>query len=993
MALRPRAFAAAGPALRIARRVAGVALAVLAVGGVPGAPARPLVYDAHPAPPVPSDLKDRDGIIDVTVHGAPDGKPIAAAHVRVLAIVDERAYLAGASDTGAEGRAHFAGLPRGESWILADAPGRARGSTRLAIDAGSRGVVIDLPAEHVLDVVARDEVGAPVAGAELEVAATDDPLPIGARTGADGRAHVGRLGVGPWQVTARAGGFDEATGRGKEGEPLGLVLHKLGVITAHVVAEDASPAPGAHVAVAGATLWPARVATADGHGDVRIGGLQAGTYALRATKDDAVSPIEFDIAVGRGDDKQVTLHLARGRFVNALVTEGDAADASPIADARVTLAEGGLSPFPLEATTDRAGRARLGPIAPGGAALGARAEGFVGRGAVAVGDPPPPLTRVALVRAGVLTGRVVDAHGRPIDGATIALVGTDSAGQPIFDDPRRAGFQAAHFDAMLTGPAPLLPAGELGVIAGPVPPIPNAIGAAYAPPSRPGPGAGPAADPWVTRADGTFRASPASPGRVRAIVRHPQYVEAQSDPVTLAPGGEAHVDVVMREGGSLEGRVLDAHDRPAPHARVMVAAVLGNLERATQTADDGSFAFSALPEAVILTASAGPDDEPDARLSIAVPEGGRKDVTIVLPEPRAALPVSVVDERGWPVDAAQVTASSLSPDAWLRATTFTDGHGEASIRKARGLALRVEVRAPSHAPRIVTADGTEDALKIDLMAAEHATGEVLAERGGDPIAGAAITLYTDLGARRARTDAHGGFALADLAPGNARLGVSAPGFAPGARVVTIPDSGGGRAFAIPPFELAVEGSIEGDVVDARGDPVAGARVAKDGVPTWLLVGSTPDSIAVTDAKGRFALRGLPEGTMTLEAYAPGLGRARAEGVRVTSGRSTENVHVVIAPSEEGVGADLSASGSVAVTLGETGAPTAVVVVSVVEASEAERAGIVPGDVLLEVDGAPVAGMQEARARLSGPIAEDVVVALQRGDRTLTVRVAREAVRR
>jgi C-terminal processing protease CtpA/Prc len=84
---------------------------------------------------------------------------------------------------------------------------------------------------------------------------------------------------------------------------------------------------------------------------------------------------------------------------------------------------------------------------------------------------------------------------------------------------------------------------------------------------------------------------------------------------------------------------------------------------------------------------------------------------------------------------------------------------------------------------------------------------------------------------------------------------------------------------------------------------------------------------------------------------------------------------------------------VAVTLGETGAPTAVVVVSVVEASEAERAGIVPGDVLLEVDGARVTGMQEARAKLSGPIAADVVVAVQRGDRRLTLRVAREAVRR
>jgi Carboxypeptidase regulatory-like domain/PDZ domain len=980
---------------RVLRGAALAALVVLGVGGIPGS--RTVSRDGAPRslPDALAALGERDGVLDVTVRSTPEGAPVEGAHLRALAIDDDRAIPAGEADTDARGRAHFDRLPRGEAWILADAKGRARGSTRLAIESGVRAVAIELAAEHTLEVVARDEGGAPVAGAEVEVVAPGDPLPVGGRAGADGRALVGRLGAGPWRATARAPGFEEATAHGKDGETLVLILRKLGGIEAHVAGEDGSPAAEARVAVAGATLWPARVAIADAHGDVRIGSLPAGTYALRATKGDAVSPIEFDVSIGGGDDRRVVLRLARGRFVSARVTDGDAADAPPVPAARVTLAEGGVSPFPLEATTDRAGRARLGPIAAGGAALGARAEGFVARGAVAVGDPPPAEMRVSLVRAGVLTGRVIDSRGRAIDGATIAIVGTDAAGQPIFDDPRRAGFQAAHFEAMLGGPAPLLPAGELGVVAGPVPPVPNAVGAAAlartAPPGRsPAPGA----DPWVTRADGTFRASPASPGRIRAIVRHPQYVEVQSELLTLTPGGEARIDVVMREGGALEGRVLDAHDRPVARARVEVLEARGDLERTTRTAADGSFAFAALPEAVILTATAPDDDQPGARLAIAVPEGGRKEVTVALPEPREALPVTVVDERGWPVASAQITASSLAPDTWLRTTAFSDAHGDATLTKARGLALRVEVRAPSHAPRVVTADGSEDALRIELAAAERVTGEVLAERGREAIVGAVVTLYTELGARRARTGAAGAFALAELAPGSARLGVRAPGFAPSTRVVMVPDSGGRRSLVIPPIELAAEGSVEGDVVDDHGDPVAGARVAKDDVPTWLLVGSTPESIAVTDAAGRFALRGLPEGTLTLEAYAPGLGRARTYGVKVASGRTTDGVHVVLAPSrDEPSGPDVTASGSVAITLGETAAPAAVVVVSVVEGSEAERAGIAPGDVLLEVDGARVAQMPQAREKLSGPIAQDVVLALQRGDRSLTLRVPREAVRR
>ena len=992
----------ARPARPAARALALAALVVLGLGGIPGATSRPLSDElAGPVGPAPPDGvggHERDGAIDVTVRGAPDStsiaRPLPGAHVRALSIVDDRAYLADARDTDAQGHARLAKLPRGDTWLLADAPGRARGSTHLTVDAAPRSVTLDLAPERAFDVAVNDDLGAPVAGAAIEVVAPVDPLPVGARAGDDGRAHVGRLGAGPWHATVRAPGYEDETRLVSDGETLAVVLRKLGAITAHVVGEGAGPAGGARVAIAGATLWPARVAVADAQGDVRIGSLAAGTYALRATREGAVSPTEIDVTLERGQEKDVELRLAAGRFVSVRVTDGDAQDADAIASARVTLAEGGLSPFPLEGTTDRSGRIRLGPVAPGGAALGVRADGFVARGAIAVADPPPAETRVALVRAGSIAGRVLDARGRPVDGATIAIVGTDPTGQPIFDDPRRARFQAAHFDAMLAGPAPLLPGGELGVVPGPVPAIPRAPGASIASSLAAaiagGPGSG---DPWVTRADGTFLVSPASPGRVRAIVRHPEYVEAQSDLVTLAPGGSAQVDVVLRQGGALEGRVLDAHDRPVEGARMLATAADGSFERSTLSASDGTFAFVALPEAILLTATAGSADAPDARLAVSIPDGGRKEVTITLPEPREPLPVTVVDERGYPVDAAQVTASALSPDAWLRTTSFTDKHGEARLARARGLALRVEVRAPSRAPRAVTADGTEDALRIELTPAERATGEVVTERGRDPIPGATVTLYTDLGPRRAVTDARGGFELPELAAGGARLGVRAPGFAPIVRMLTIPDSAGNRAFAIPRIELAAEGSVEGDVVDARGDPVAGARVARDSVPTWVLVGSNPDAIAVTDSAGRFALHQLPEGTTAIEAYAPGLGRARATGVNVVAGRTTDRLHLVVGADDPTAAPEPAASGGVAVTLGETAAPTEVVVVSVVEQSEAERAGIAPGDVVVSVDGAGVDGMGEARAKLSGPIGQDVVVGIRRGEHSLALRVAREAVRR
>jgi C-terminal processing protease CtpA/Prc len=84
---------------------------------------------------------------------------------------------------------------------------------------------------------------------------------------------------------------------------------------------------------------------------------------------------------------------------------------------------------------------------------------------------------------------------------------------------------------------------------------------------------------------------------------------------------------------------------------------------------------------------------------------------------------------------------------------------------------------------------------------------------------------------------------------------------------------------------------------------------------------------------------------------------------------------------------------VAVTLGETAEPKEVVIVAVAESSEAERAGLVPNDVVVEVDGQAVATMKEARQRMSGPLADEAVLKIRRGDNQLVFRVPREAVRK
>jgi hypothetical protein len=993
----------------------GVLVSLLFVASWPGSALRavPPVPVELVAPVVPKEIARRDGVLDVVVHEAAtqnddrspafSGPPIAGARVRAFAILDGRAHAAGDARTDASGLATLRSLPQAEHWIVAEAPGKARASQMVVVVAGARRLDLELGPEHALDVDVKDERGEPVASAEIEVRGSD-PFPVGARTDDHGVARVGRLGEGPYTLVARALGFEEVTKRRLlEGTPVHVVLGKQGALIVEVVAEDGTPVAGARVLLASSGLGSARAAETAKDGKVRIAGLDRGSYALRATSGMKVTPTEIGVILSKGEEKSLRLALAPGLMVTAHVVDAGNDD-DDVRDARVTLAEGGLSPFPLDGVTDKHGRVILGPIPRGPATLSARAEGFVPKAVVRLGEDGESDARaggevkVPLARGGVLIGKITDGRGYAVDVATVRVVGTDLDGMPIDEDPSRWAFREALFTAQLAGPSPLIPAGELGVMPGPVPQIPHgpAVGLSFAPSAGASvPIAEVRGEPWVSGRDGMFRATPVTPGRVRAFVHHPQYVEAMSEVVLVESNKEARVDVVLQRGGLLEGHVVDARGRPVSGAHVTALATHGSFEHMTRTGSDGSFAFAALPDAVtILVAREEDVTTIVARANVSVAEGAKKSIEIALPEPRPSLPVKVTDTHGTGLEAAQISAMSLDPSESLRVTSFTDPRGRAELPSAKGIAVRVEVRAPGRAARIVMTTPDTPELVVELTPAESLTGEVTTRRR-DPVVGADVTLQTESGVRHARTGKDGTFTVGDLSAGPARLRVRAPGRAPDERAVVVEDRGGRRPTELARFELAEEAVVEGTVVDARGNPIAGVRVAKDGVPTYVPVGAASIGVAVTDAKGRFKLGELPDGLVTLEAYAADVGRTRKSDVRVNAGRTTSDVKLVITRGEASSKEPL-ATGGVAITLGETAggleAPE-VVVVAVSEGSEAERAGLETNDILVEVGGAKPASVIDARARLSGPLHDDVFVKVRRGEVVLPLRIAREAVRR
>jgi hypothetical protein len=943
-----------------------------------------------PAPAVPSSAGKRDRALTVIVSSA--GRPVRGATVSVFWERDGSEYFVGSASTDAEGAARVAELPRGHAWVLAESPGLTRVSQAVALEAEVTELRVTLAPEASVAVRVTDERGAPLARATVLVAA-DDPLPFGALTDGKGQALVERLPPAPWTVKASARGYETAERASVSGS-VTVALRRLGSIDVHVKLKNGSNAAGASVAIAGSSLWPARRTLTDAAGRCRIAGLLAGAYDLVATLGNDVSEPLVGYTLERGAEVEVTLVLEPGRFITAIVTDGDGTSPALVPAADVVLTPSGVGSFPLLGRTGTNGRVTLGPIGQGPATLGARADGFVSSALVAV--PPgnkEPLT-LALIRGATLRGDVVDARGFPIGGASIDVVGTDAFGLPVSDSPLTTAFRNTHFDWAFAGPAPLIPAGELGVVPGPVPPIPPAgtrieAGAdlwtlALAPP--------PVIEAWVSNPSGVFVARPVTPGRVRAVARHPDYVEGSSESVTLAPGGEARVKIVLLAGGTLLGRVLDDRSLPVEGAEVEIASRRTALTRSVLTKRDGSFEQGGIPaEVTVSVRRPGGDRRVALRKDVTVPEAQRTTVELILPALREPVRFRVANGEDAPVELASISVLSIDPAVPLRETLFTDTDGGAEIADARGLALRIVVEAPGFPRKIAVLERAGELVKVTLEQGVLVEGAVTAVRGRQAVPGALVTLVSEGNRRVGRTNDEGRYRFADVLVGPVHVSISHPDFARAeADAVVIATGRADRAFELPVLDLAEPGGIEGDVVDQEGKPVAGARIAVDRAPAFLPAGALPPGMAQTDAAGHFELGGVAEGRQTIEAVSALAGRGKTQ-VDVRAGRVTDRVRIVLSPKE---GEDTPEGGNVAVTLGERGSGSTleIVVVTVAPSSEAERAGLRAGDVVVGVDGARPTSMGDARRRLSGRAGTDVVVELVRDAEREVLRVARETVR-
>jgi hypothetical protein len=214
----------------------------------------------------------------------------------------------------------------------------------------------------------------------------------------------------------------------------------------------------------------------------------------------------------------------------------------------------------------------------------------------------------------------------------------------------------------------------------------------------------------MTGADGRF-AFEIDPGEYKLTTRTPGYAVEIAD-LTVGAGGATDVRVLLRRGGTLSGRVLDAAGRGVGGVSVTAAGATAMGGNMSQTLPDGSFNVEGLGDGTYTVVATSPMGLFAVRPGVTA---GQTGLTVTL-RPGARIQAQVRGPDGAPAEGAFVrVAKYAGVPAWFMGGGTTSAQGLVEILAPAG---DIEIEAGKEKLRArttlsVTA-GSSDAVELTL---------------------------------------------------------------------------------------------------------------------------------------------------------------------------------------------------------------------------------------------------------------------------------------